>query len=50
MKTVQEGGTPAGVRPSYYTLRAALEVLPRDADWREILAPDITREQILETV
>src|SRR5439155_17808068 len=50
VKTVQEGGTPAGVRPSYYTLRAALEVLPRDADWRRILAPDVMREQILETL
>jgi phthalate 4,5-dioxygenase len=50
VKTVQEGRIPAGVRPSYYTLRAALEVLPRDADWREILAPDITPEKILQTV
>jgi hypothetical protein len=24
--------------------------LPRDADWREILAPDITPEKILQTV
>jgi hypothetical protein len=31
-------------------LRAALEVLPRDVDWREILAPDITPEKILQTV
>jgi phthalate 4,5-dioxygenase len=50
VKTVEEGGTPAGVRSSYYALRAALEVLPRDADWREILAPDITPEKILQTV
>jgi hypothetical protein len=50
LKTVQEGGTPAGVWPSYYTLRAALEVLPRSADWRKILAPDITAEKILQTV
>jgi hypothetical protein len=50
VKTVEEGGTPAGVGPSYYPLRAALEVLPRDADWRRILAPDITREKILQTV
>jgi len=50
VKTVEEGGTPAGVGPSYYNLRAALEVLPRDADWRAILAPDITREKILQTV
>jgi hypothetical protein len=50
VKTVEEGGTPAGLGPSYYTLRAALEVLPRDADWRRVLAPDITREKILQTV
>jgi hypothetical protein len=50
VKTVEEGGMPAGVGPSYYPLRAALEVLPRDADWRAVLAPDITREKILQTV
>jgi phthalate 4,5-dioxygenase len=50
VKTVEEGGTPAGLAPSYYPLRAALEVIPRDADWRRILAPDITREKILQTV
>jgi phthalate 4,5-dioxygenase len=50
VKTVAEGGTPAGLGQSYYPLRAALEVLPRDADWRRILAPDITREKILQTV
>ena len=38
---------PAGVAPSYYDLCCALQVLPRDADWRAILAPDITREKIL---
>jgi hypothetical protein len=50
VKTVQQGGPPAGVRPSYYTLRAALEVLPRDTDWRAMLAPDLTPEKILQTV
>jgi len=50
VKTVEDGGTPAGTGPSYYTLRAALQVLPRDADWRATLAPDITREKILQTV
>jgi hypothetical protein len=25
-------------------------VLPRDVDWREILAPEITPEKILQTV
>jgi hypothetical protein len=50
VNTVEEGGTPPGVGPSYYSLHSALEVLPRDADWRQILAPDITREKILQTV
>jgi hypothetical protein len=50
VKTVADGGTPAGAKPSYYNLCAALEVLPRDADWRAILAPDITGEKILQTV
>jgi phenylpropionate dioxygenase-like ring-hydroxylating dioxygenase large terminal subunit len=49
-KTVEAGGTPAGVSPSYYDLRAELQVLPREADWRSILAPDITAEKILQTV
>lgn len=50
VKTVEEGGTPAGLAPSYYSLRTALEVLPRDADWRQVLAPDMAREKILQTV
>ena len=50
VKTVEEGGNPAGLTPSYYSLRAALEVLPREVDWRQVLAPDITREKILQTV
>jgi hypothetical protein len=48
--TVRAGGTPAGVAPSYYDLYCALQVLPRDADWRQILAPDIAPEKILQTV
>jgi phthalate 4,5-dioxygenase oxygenase subunit len=50
VKAVEEGGTPAGVLPSYYTLRAAEGVLPREADWRRLMAPDITAERIVETV
>ena len=50
INTVRAGGAPAGVAPSYYDLCCALQVLPRDADWRAILAPDITREKILQTV
>jgi phenylpropionate dioxygenase-like ring-hydroxylating dioxygenase large terminal subunit len=40
VRTVQDGGTPAGVRPTYYTLRASEAVLPRDAPWRQILTPE----------
>jgi phthalate 4,5-dioxygenase len=41
VKTVQAGGTPAGVAPSYYPLRASEGVIPRDADWRELLTPEM---------
>lgn len=50
VKTVEEGGTPRGVAPTYYKLRAGEGVLPRDADWRQILAPDVSRSEILQTV
>jgi outer membrane receptor protein involved in Fe transport len=36
--------------PTYYTLTTGLDVLPRDADWRAAIAPDITQEKILQTV
>ena len=50
INTVRAGGAPAGVSPSYYDLNFALQVLPRDADWRQILAPAISPEKILQTV
>jgi len=50
VKTVEAGGVPDGVRPSYYSLQAGEEVLPRSADWHRIMAPDITPEKILQTV
>jgi len=34
VKTVQEGGVPRGVNPTYYAIQASEGVLPRDADWR----------------
>ena len=48
--TVKDGGNPAGTGTSYYHIRAGEEVLPNDADWHQIMAPDITKEKILQTV
>jgi hypothetical protein len=50
IKTVQAGGAPRGISPSYYSLRATEGVLPRDADWREILTPEMVTAAILQTV
>ncbi|HVC54492.1 MAG TPA: Rieske 2Fe-2S domain-containing protein [Stellaceae bacterium] len=50
VNAVEEGASPGGTGTSYYHLRAGEEVLPRDADWHQIMAPDITKEKILQTV
>lgn len=50
VKTVEQGGTPRGINPTYYTLRAAEGVVPRDANWREILAREVAMTEILQTV
>ena len=47
VRTVAAGGVPAGVAPSYYTLRADEAVLPRTADWRREMT---TEQEILRTV
>jgi phthalate 4,5-dioxygenase len=43
-------GTPAGVAPSYYRLRAAETIVPRAADWRPLVSEGLPSEAILETV
>jgi phenylpropionate dioxygenase-like ring-hydroxylating dioxygenase large terminal subunit len=50
VRTVQAGGTPPGISPSYYTLRASEGVIPRDADWRDLLTPEMATATILQTV
>jgi len=50
VRAVQEGGTPRGVAPTYYAIRADEGVLPRDADWRRELTPDDARPAIVQTV
>jgi phthalate 4,5-dioxygenase len=50
VKTVGEGGTPRGIQPTYYALGASEGVVPRDADWRNILTPEMSTTEILQTV
>jgi hypothetical protein len=50
VKAVEAGGSPDGTCNSYYTLRAHEAVLPRQADWRVELTPEMKREAILQTV
>jgi len=47
IKTVEAGGSPPGVEPTYYTLRPAEAVLSRDTDWRTLLAPEAPRAAVL---
>ncbi|MBI2207717.1 MAG: Rieske 2Fe-2S domain-containing protein [Candidatus Rokubacteria bacterium] len=50
VKSVASGGTPRGLEPTYYALRAAEGVVPRDADWRALLTPEMAQTEILQTV
>ncbi len=50
VKTVHAGGTPRGVEATYYTLRAAEGVIPREADWHELLTPEMAAGAIMHTV
>ena len=50
VKAVEAGKQPAGTGTSYYTVKAGEDVFARDADWHRALAPDITRDKILQTV
>jgi hypothetical protein len=45
---VEAGGTPPGVEPTYYTLRPAEAVLPRETDWRTLLAPEAPAPEVLQ--
>jgi phenylpropionate dioxygenase-like ring-hydroxylating dioxygenase large terminal subunit len=50
VRSVQAGEAPSGTGTSYYKLLAHEEVLPRDADWRAEMTPEMTEGMILETV
>ena len=45
---VEAGGTPLGVEPTYYTLHPAEAVVPRDTDWRTLVAPGAPRPEVLQ--
>jgi phthalate 4,5-dioxygenase oxygenase subunit len=50
VKTAEAGGAPDGTGTSYYTLTAHEQVLPKDADWRQQVTPEMPVEKILQTV
>jgi len=50
VKDVEAGRSPNGTGTSYYTVKAGEDVFARDADWHRALAPDITKDRILQTV
>jgi phthalate 4,5-dioxygenase oxygenase subunit len=49
-RAVEGGGTPPGLEPTYYTLRPAEAVVPRETDWRGLLAPGTPRAEVLQRV
>ena len=49
-RTVEAGGVPPGVEPTYYTLHPAEAVVARETDWRSLVAPDAPRAPVLERV
>jgi nitrite reductase/ring-hydroxylating ferredoxin subunit len=44
VRTVQNGGDPPGLGPSYHTIRAIERLLPPDVSWREELAAELWRQ------
>ena len=49
-QSVQEGGTPQGIEPTYYTASAPEGVLPRHADWCELFTPEVAAVESLQRV
>jgi len=50
IKTVETGGTPPGIEPTYYPLRPAEAVVSANADWRILLAAAASQPEVLERV
>ena len=47
-RTVEAGGTPPGIEPTYYALHPAEAVVPRDSDWRTLLVPWTPHPEVLQ--
>jgi len=47
-RTVEAGGMPGGVAPTYYGLRPAEAVIPEGTDWRTLVAPGAPRTDVLQ--
>ena len=46
VETVQDGGDPPGVAPTYYSLRAHVErVLPKDVYWYDAMKDELQRPE-----
>jgi hypothetical protein len=45
-RTVEAGGTPPGVEPSYYTLHPAEALVPEGTDWRTLLGSGAQRTEL----
>jgi hypothetical protein len=50
VKTVETGGDPPGVGPSYYGLRPIEQIIPAERPWREALLPLMDRAAEREAV
>ncbi len=50
IRTVEAGGTPAGVESTYYPLAPAEAVVSADTDWRTLLASATSRTEVLQRV
>src|SRR5262249_3093789 len=50
VRAVEAGEQPAGTGTSYYTVKAGGALLGGGAEWQPVLAPDITKDKILQTV
>ena len=45
--TVQDGGEPPGVQPTYYHIRSADPIVPNERDWHEVLMKEMHSTEAL---